>query len=374
MILNARRGKTSSCAVLLVILFFAVNTYTPGSQRGSSETDLSLLFTSEAVRPASECMHIKKNTKPKSSTSNHIEPDLHETFRTRREHLLEQCRRLNLTAKYTNKDWLWSLLLEFPGPLDVCLPPKVGSTSWRELQKRVSERELSGLHPSSAILVRHPLSRLTSAYRDKYLDGAPISDYDKNWRKSQGFTAPRFYYWYNYWIPTLISSGRLVPSEEFLKRVKDGRSIHRTRSVGIANLRDAVMDIYGSKDLQKQFSNATFTFREFLEFILWVDELGMRDLHWGTYTEQCLPCQEDYQYILHLETVDAESRVLLQDVGYPEDIRLATKHRTKGLSHTLSTNDLEYYKNLPKGLLNRILKFYEYDFDLFGYSKDILAV
>lgn len=210
--------------------------------------------------------------------------------------------------------------------------------------------------------------------RDKYLDGAPISDYDKNWRKSQGFNSPRYFYWYNYWLPTLISSGRLAPSKEFLERVRDARSIPGTSSLGIAKLRDAVMDTYGSEDLKTQFSNATFTFREFLEFILWVDELGMRDLHWGTYTEQCLPCQEDYQYILHLETVDAESRVLLQDVGYPEDIRLATKHRTKGLSHSLSTNDLEYYKDLPKALVNKIIKFYEYDFELFGYNKDILTV
>lgn len=210
--------------------------------------------------------------------------------------------------------------------------------------------------------------------RDKYLDGAPISDYDKNWRKSQGFNSPRYFYWYNYWLPTLISSGRLAPSKEFLKRVRDARSIPGTSSLGIAKLRDAVMDTYGSEDLKTQFSNATFTFREFLEFILWADELGMRDLHWGTYTEQCLPCQEDYQYILHLESVDAESRVLLQDVGYPEDIRLATKHRTKGLSHSLSTNDLEYYKDLPKALVNKIIKFYEYDFELFGYNKDILTV
>lgn len=136
------------------------------------------------------------------------------------------------------------------------------------------------------------------------------------------------------------------------------------------------MDTYGtvSQDLQLRFSNATFTFQEFLEFILWVDGLGMRDLHWGTYTEQCIPCQEDYQYILHLETIDSESRVLLQDVGYPEDIQLATKHRTKGLSRTLSTSDLQYYKNLPRSLVNKILKFYEHDFDLFGYSRDISAV
>lgn len=145
------------------------------------------------------------------------------------------------------------------------------------------------------------------------------------------------------------------------------------RQMGLQN---AIMNTYSKskEQLKTRFGSYSFTFKEFLEFVIWSDKLGITDIHWTPYTELCAPCLLDYQYILHLETIKTEAKVLLHDVGYPEDIKLNTKHKTKGLTKSLHKDDLQYYKNVPKSLMDKILKLYESDFQLFGYSKNFLNV
>ncbi|XP_047475157.1 uncharacterized protein LOC125029298 [Penaeus chinensis] len=334
--------------------------------------------------------------------------DSHKVFRQRREHLQERCRGLNLTDKFTTKTWVNFLTAEAPGPLKVCLPPKAGSSSWFQLNKKLKVISLTQSHPATAILVRHPLSRLTSAYRDKYLDGAPISEYTDEWRNRTDSPSSWNYNWFDYWLPTLIASGHLIVYDKLLEQISEYLEIfnfiahnsvyhdkklvitkdHDYDEVGVfigtqminagrqMGLQNVIMNTYSESEeqLKRRFGTYSFTFKEFLEFVIWSDKLGITDIHWTPYTELCAPCLLDYQYILHLETIDTESKVLLQDVGYPKDIKLTTKHKTKGLTKSLHKDDLQYYKHVPKNLMDKILKLYESDFQLFGYSKNFLNV
>lgn len=124
-------------------------------------------------------------------------------------------------------------------------------------------------------------------------------------------------------------------------------------------------------DQIERHRNASFTFNEFLQFVVWSSDKGVIDQHWTPYTDLCFPCQQDYQYILHLEAVSEESRVFLKDIGYPDEFRLTTEHRTKGLTENLNVSDIQYFKDVPPSLLEKVIKIYEKDFELFGYSKSL---
>ncbi|XP_069980058.1 carbohydrate sulfotransferase 11-like isoform X2 [Penaeus vannamei] len=330
---------------------------------------------------------------------------LHQLFLERRTHLRDRCRHLNVTDQLHKTAWPDYLTAKAPGPLLVCAPPKAGSTSWWALNRRLSRGHVPNPRSASAILVRHPLSRLTSGYRDKFLDGAPVGVYDAAWRTRTGSRTSWLDRWHVFWLPALISSGRVAPTEEFLRLVRrdvqafefvsenhvvqDDRVVvtkkHHFAEEGISaglsmvakgrqfGLFDATVVAYSSlnESLVAKYGNSSFTFREFLEFIVWSRDLGVLDGHWSPIAELCAPCEKDYQYILHLETVEEEAGVLLRDVGYPEEFRIETKHRTKGLTRTVHPDDLHYYKGLPKRLLKEILHIYEFDFDIFGYNAHI---
>lgn len=140
----------------------------------------------------------------------------------------------------------------------------------------------------------------------------------------------------------------------------------------VNGLQDALARGYSFSDPLKQFGNVSFSFTDFLKLVLWTDELDMMDAHWMSYTQYCDPCRRKYNYILRLENIDEESTYLLQKVlGYPETTVLSAKHRIKGV--TDSKSDLEYYKNVPKDVLTKIIKAFKIDFDLFDYKIDLLS-
>ncbi|XP_047474096.1 carbohydrate sulfotransferase 9-like [Penaeus chinensis] len=333
-----------------------------------TETEYQFMHTQPRIRKTTETTVFKSGS--------WMKPDLRHVFQKRREHLLERCRSLRINDAPHTTLWHSFLTVESPGPLEVCVPPKAGSTSWRKLSRQLAEQKQSSLRPTNAILVRHPLSRLASVYRDKYLDGAPISNYNRDWRERTGTTAPWMFYWLTYWLPALVSSGRLAPPKRFLEGLKEGAPSDKSFNLGIKRLRDAVTSAFGGVQdkLTKRCSNSSFTFHEFLEFVVWANDLGIRDVHWAPYTEQCLPCQKDYHYILHLETIQEECRMLLKDVGYPKELNFTTQHQTKGCTNTLPRDDFQYYKDVPGSLMKAVLEIYKHDFELFGYSKYVPSV
>ena len=57
---------------------------------------------------------------------------------------------------------------------------------------------------------------------------------------------------------------------------------------------------YNLTIMMERFRNASFTFNQFLQHVVWTHEQGMPDLHWMTYTESCDPCRRKQDYILKL--------------------------------------------------------------------------
>ncbi|KAK4322640.1 hypothetical protein Pmani_006617 [Petrolisthes manimaculis] len=145
-----------------------------------------------------------------------------------------------------------SVVIEIKGILGVCLTRKGGSISWKNFEWLLEESEANkneSVTPRAAISVRHPLRRLVSAYRDKYLGGLPIDVYNDTYRKKIDAKEP----WYK----------------------------------------------------------ATFSFEQFINHVLWTHELKLPDIHWLPIFNTCHPCFYHYDYVIHLETVKEDVRDLL---------------------------------------------------------------
>ena len=93
------------------------------------------------------------------------------------------------------------------------------------------------------------------------------------------------------------------------------------------------------------------------------------DEHWRPVYGLCDPCNINYDYVLKMEALNAESQWLL------EDLKLADKVQ---IPHILSTSsesrqrDVEYYRELLRDVsaatLQRVLDIFQLDFHIFDYD------
>ncbi|XP_014471724.1 PREDICTED: carbohydrate sulfotransferase 11-like [Dinoponera quadriceps] len=108
------------------------------------------------------------------------------------------------------------------------------------------------------------------------------------------------------------------------------------------------------------------TFEEFLRFIV---KEKFFDEHWAPYDRTCGPCAVRYDYILKFETLDRDENFFVQDAnlgGY-----LYEKNYVRNINpHGTTTKEIlsEYIKKIPRPLLDEINQIYENDYKLFDYS------
>lgn len=158
------------------------------------------------------------------------------------------------------------------------------------------------------LIVRHPLQRLLSAYRDKL--------------------------------------EHMQDREYYYKRF--GRHIaHRYRQTG------------NETKLEP-------TFEEFLQFIV---KEKYFDEHWAPYYQTCKPCIVNYDYILKFETLERDQNFFIQDTNLSK--YLYDRNFSRNINPYGRTNEAilgEYIKHIPRSLLHDIYKIYENDYKLFNYS------
>ncbi|KAK4306786.1 hypothetical protein Pmani_021409 [Petrolisthes manimaculis] len=173
--------------------------------------------------------------------------------------------------------------------------------------------------------VRHPLSRLVSAFRDKFGGGNTLV-------KAMHPSKYRVF-----WRPALKALGK-------------------------------------SKKTPIQF-----TFAEFLQFALYTRPTNT---HWRSMAEICSPCSLSYHYILKLETFSEDLAFLAVKLNITRVINIHQRNNQKGekttddTRTTRSTTDhltldpayVKYYLQLPPRLLANVIKKYRLDLELFGYK------
>ncbi len=232
-----------------------------------------------------------------------------------------------------------------------CSVPKIACTSWKKVflvlmkafkttgeisqyyTNRAGKKQLKELKDFSPFQIdrilktytkfmfaRHPFSRVLSAFKNKL---APDSSFERAvlWQRSMG------------------------------KRI---------------------IDKYRDKDHQPQGTDVyDLTFNEFIQYLIDPEANG-NNLHWAEIYKQCLPCDIDYDVIGKFETLQSDSKFILnlinaQDVVFPG---------SDSSSPTGSSNQTKlelHFKDVPLVDLQKLYERFRFDFQLFGYEPPTLS-
>ncbi|XP_026477900.1 carbohydrate sulfotransferase 11-like, partial [Ctenocephalides felis] len=265
-----------------------------------------------------------------------------ERMEARKAHLQEACSRLGLDVP--GNDSLhrpnpWEFLVNREHHIVWCNVFKAASTSWmynfnllagyskqylrrsntvpltlaRRRYPRPSLQQLQqALDDSiSFLVVRHPLERLLSAYRDKMQFALPHTLHQK------------------------LGARIIVKYRKPKKNVNPGPRWP--------------------------------TFSEFTNYL--VDERKARrplDMHWTPITEFCTPCQLRFDVIAKVETLKDDQQYLIEEAHLQKLISPQWKNSGKGKTTTQLV--AEYYSQLTKKQIMQLYDIYRYDFELFNYT------
>ncbi|CAG0898933.1 unnamed protein product [Cyprideis torosa] len=156
------------------------------------------------------------------------------------------------------------------------------------------------------MLVRHPFSRLVSAYRDKLDVEAP---------------------------------------DHFREEAE--KIVGKTRAKSANNTRR---------------DNPTFT--EFIEYLT-TQSPDQYNEHWMPTYVKCRPCSVNYEFIMKLETIQEDVEYVMKAVGANVTGFERLNQRTSDSMETTR----KYFERLPEEKIEQLYENYKFDFELFGYRR-----
>ena len=204
-------------------------------------------------------------------------------------------------AKVGCTSWKW-LLIALQGWYNISHPEILGTTVHLEgvqlkhglkplKSYKSDEIEYRLQHYHKIMAVRHPVGRIVSAYNDKFVPQMdPMNKGGKPMCKLCGKYGPAIIRQIRHGDSTTFSS--LSPEEQNV----DGAST--TAQPGKEKMEDA-FDNLGPR----------VTLGEFIQYI--TTKTGGSNRHWRPFYDMCNPCGVDYDYIVKIETLAADTHVLL---------------------------------------------------------------
>ncbi|XP_022109257.1 carbohydrate sulfotransferase 9-like isoform X2 [Acanthaster planci] len=115
------------------------------------------------------------------------------------------------------------------------------------------------------------------------------------------------------------------------------------------------------------------TWGEWIQYLTDPTELSRFDPHWREMYKLCLPCRVNYDVVAKLETVESDSRFLLNYLELKQLSFPSSAHRYP--SHDEKKGDKlveQYFGNMSRSNFQRLYNIYKLDFELFGYEKPFL--
>ncbi|CAH1116862.1 unnamed protein product [Phaedon cochleariae] len=262
----------------------------------------------------------------------------------RRQHLKKMCKLLGLDK--IGNDTLhrpnpWEFLVDNKHHLVWCNIFKAASTSWMYnfnilagyspnflkksklvpmtlARQRYPRPSLLALQKAfntsiSFLIVRHPLERLLSAYRDKLQYALPHTYHKK--------------------------LGNEIIMKYRYKKKRPSTNLPTQRWP---------------------------TFSEFVDYLVDSARQDLRlDMHWTPIVEFCTPCMFDFHVIAHTETLQEDQMYLIESANLGDLIRPEWRNAGRG---TTQQQVAKYYSQLTRSQILQLYHIYSYDFELFNYS------
>ncbi|XP_047496490.1 carbohydrate sulfotransferase 14-like [Penaeus chinensis] len=291
------------------------------------------------IHKDSEVDELLHNNTNASSTAVNFETLVAQRFKERREHLEEQCSALReILPIQVHSLFMNALFFVKKYNFFTCITPKVGSSTWKVhlLRMKGLSSEIRDPHDfnqhialkfrnekpedllrssgvTKVVTVRHPLSRLLSAFRNK------------------------------------LGGGDVITPDPAMFRFMS-----------------SVLRHFGVRAARGE--PASVSFLDFMKFVVFQVDSGERiNEHWRPYSWNCQPCGASYDYIVKLETFDDDLRFIANATGIKEF--KATIRENQSPAREQDTEDFsKYFEDFPEDLLRDVYRIYGYDFMLFGYE------
>ncbi|KAL3867441.1 hypothetical protein ACJMK2_044643 [Sinanodonta woodiana] len=108
-------------------------------------------------------------------------------------------------------------------------------------------------------------------------------------------------------------------------------------------------------------------FEEFIRYITDKTVWGNSHEHWLQYESLCHPCHVQYDFIGKIESIDEDTDYLLHYLGASTKVMFPKRSDFKKEEKT-KYKLIQYYQEIPKDLLERVLQEFRSDFVLFDYK------
>lgn len=301
------------------------------------------------------------------------------------QHHLAYCR----NAKTGTTSWLGHLL-EWAGVEISNMTPyeihEAANQAFPALPSKDAAQEMQHL-PITFTVVRHPFTRLVSAYRDKMpekykkdLQMRMISKYrvhQRNISMSDNDITLGISKFSNK-IQNLVSELKNASVNNVLSsKAFDTLSTKETSAYRYhQTIKGALLAQNDSREIALDASIPTFR-----EFVLFVSDQVLKcssdvsfqcfneiDVHWQPIFNRCAPCDIHYDVIAKTETFSEDEEYLSELMGLPLHSTGTAKLHSRDPSTASLTK--KYFSTLSQHERERVVNAYFYDFLLFGYSPD----
>ncbi|XP_077178958.1 carbohydrate sulfotransferase 11-like [Paroedura picta] len=176
----------------------------------------------------------------------------------------------------------------------------------KRLSSYPSQQQMELLNNYTKVMfTRHPLERLVSAYRDKFLHNEP------------------------YYSTTVADEIRAL--------------FRRDRN--------------STKDV---------TFQEFIQYVVTRKHEDL-DIHWKPMYALCDPCNIHYDILGKYETLQQDAKQVLKRIGAPESFHYPSTKMYSSDKRTNENITLEYLRKLHWNHIEKLKRLYKIDFSLFNY-------